>query len=338
MNISKLSLGLWVVLFAIGSGACVSMGTKDESDKPPIINEDIATKDAVNAGIKYGNPTLKQVGALIKERKVSGYVGEYLGKQIQANYERWTSLQLINAVSLFQNMASPNSPELFSFLVQQDRTLAIQLAWTLAARVPSLAMAQVIEESLTGALRDGGWHGQLIPELAEALMANRLKSAYTLAREGLTVTHHPSFADAMSFLQPKQASSDFMDYLSLAPLDELRQLNMRQVNVLACTKALSHLIRYPATVTHTKIHHLFYFAISRNLGLAEMGRKVIESYLPENKNYLAFLLIKEPTWVQLAYIESSRRNLSPVLGLFLGEIKKVSAQREVIDEINYAWR
>ena len=32
---------------------------------------------------------------------------------------------------------------------------------------------------------------------------------------------------------------------------------------------------------HANIHHLFYFAISRNLGLAEMGRNVIENYLPE---------------------------------------------------------
>ena len=79
---------------------------------------------------------------------------------------------------------------------------------------------------------------------------------------------------------------------------------------------------------------LFWNPRTRNPALAELGRGVVESYLPAHKDHMAFILSRHEPWVQIAYLESVRRKMTPKAGILLSELKEVSSQRDVVDEIN----
>jgi len=174
----------------------------------------------------------------------------------------------------------------------------------------------------------------LIPGTARAIMANKLTKSYTVVRQGLLMKGHEAFAEAMISLNPKAASSDFLDYLALAPPEELRQLTLSSVNLYTCMVILQHLAKVQAPISHPRIENLFFYSVSRANGLAELAQSAIERYLPRNKEHLAYNLTKLPVWVQIAYLENARRRMNPKVGILLAELKKVSSQRDVIEEID----
>jgi hypothetical protein len=138
----------------------------------------------------------------------------------------------------------------------------------------------------------------------------------------------------MIAIAPEQAAADFMVYLAQAPVEELRQLSLTSVDLFCCMEMLKHLQKVPVSIYHPNFSHLFYYATSRNQALAELGQEVLSGYSPKYNAYLAYLFGVQPEWVQLAYIEGIRRNMTPVATLFLFEVKKNSRHQEIIDEIN----
>jgi hypothetical protein len=48
---------------------------------------------------------------------------------------------------------------------------------------------------------------------------------------------------------------------------------------------------------------------------------------------MAMALARMPVWVQVAYIEGARRNMTASKRVFLTELKKLTAQTEVLDEL-----
>src|SRR5690606_4760486 len=132
----------------------------------------------------------------------------------------------------------------------------------------------------------------------------------------------------------RQASEDFLTYLALAPAEELRQLTLSSVNLYSCMIILKHMTYAPPSVANADFRHLFNYAVSRNNALAELAHAVLENYVPEHTDYLAQLLARQPVWVQMAYLENARRRMTPKVGLLLSELKKVSAQDDVISEID----
>ena len=172
-------------------------------------------------------------------------------------------------------------------------------------------MAKAIEKKLTQAITDNEISQMYWPKMAESIANNKLIHSYTILREGLNESNHVAFARAMILLKPTQASYDFMNYLAKAPIEELRQLNLSSVDIFSCIEILEHLQRFPVAVTHPRFEHLFFFAISRNTALAELSKKALSRYFPNGNNSLALTLARMPNWVQIAFVEGVRRQLSP---------------------------
>jgi hypothetical protein len=201
--------------------------------------------------------------------------------------------------------------------------------------MPSKAIANAAERELSRAIANDDESAVLVPLMAEAVRANRLVGSYTLLREGLMQTGHEAFAEAMAELQPNRASNDFMDYLATAPVEELRQMTLKTVNLYACMVALRHMLTRPVSLAHANADYLFLYSVSRNSGLSDMANAVIENnYLVDQRPQFALILSRMPVWVQLAYVENARRRQIPAVAVFLDELKKVAAQQEVIEEIN----
>ena len=97
---------------------------------------------------------------------------------------------------------------------------------------------------------------------------------------------------------------------------------------------LEHLAQHTTPVTHPQFDYLFFYSISRNQALAGLARKVLEPYFAKDRSYLAFRLTQMPKWVQLAFIEGGRRQMTPIFAKFLSELKKNTINQEVIEEIN----
>jgi hypothetical protein len=209
-----------------------------------------------------------------------------------------------------------------------------QLAWQLAADAPSQSMRHEIENYLTESVTENELSLVLIPAMADAVASNRLIESYTVVREGLLIANDIAFARAMIALNPQQASVDFLEYLAKAPVEELRQLTLKSVDVYTCTLILEHFQSYPPPVSNPRIDTLFLFTISRNNALAEMARDVLERYLPRHSESFAFSLSRLPAWMQIAFVERSSNRLTPVISLFLDDLKKATVDKDVIDEIS----
>ena len=311
--------------------------TPDQGEKTPdlpVINAETTLTGALDSAIDFGGPTLAKTKGLIEQREAGTAAARLIAEAISSNLLSYKKHQLFNAAHLLLATGEPIEVELFQRLVEASRPIAGQLGWQLAARRPSPALADAIEDVLGKSLIEGNEKQLLVPEMGQALIANRLQSSYTWARLGLMEKGSEEFANAMIHLDANQASADFLDYLARAPAAELRQLTLTSVNLYTCLIILKHLKALPPPAAHSSLDHLFLYAVSRNPALSELGRNVIEGLLPEHKDHLALLLARHEAWVQMAFLENVRRQLTPQLGLLLGELKTVTAQRAVVDEIN----
>ena len=84
---------------------------------------------------------------------------------------------------------------------------------------------------------------------------------------------------------------------------------------------------------HPNYEHLFSFAVSRNQSLSNYAIRVIEKASREHRAYLAQILARLSTQVQLAYIEKVIRTESNQTRSFLMELKSVSSKAIVLKEI-----
>lgn len=335
MTVSRLVLAL---ALALPLTACVSPdGDKRAEQKevvpPPKITADMPLDKALEAGIDFGGDTLQDVKHLIKKRGEQQKAAQLLEPSIRDGYEKWEHHQLLNAGHLYAATPAPLDPKLFHQLVSADRPIARQLGWQLAAAKPSAIIARAVEAELTRAVADNELDGVLLPQMATAVQTNRLKSSYTVVRNGLLAKGNEEFAAAMIALDPARASDDFLQYLALAPAEELRQLTLSSVNLYTCIAILRHMQRVPPSLGAAQFDHLFVFAVSRNTGLAELAQNVIETYVPQRTEVVAQSLARHPAWVQIAYLENARQKMNPKLGLLLGELKKATAENDVVEEI-----
>ncbi len=338
ITLKRTLLIIALTLSALPVACKTTDGTNQETDRkplppPPVINAQIPLDQALQAAITYGGDTLTQVKKEIKRREQGEAASKIVHDLLQANLQTYDHTQLINAGHLYVAMPVPLSPEFFRELIGSGRVLAQQLGWQLAAVKPSTALAKAIDLELTRALAEGEEDNLMIPQMANAVRANHLYSAYTLMRVGLMTKGDEEFAQAMIHLDPKRASDDFLLYISIPKAEELRQLTLSSINLYTAMAILKHMKSYPPTAGAVGFEHLFYFAVSRNLTLAEEAQTVIEEYIPTNTDLLAALLAKQPSWVQIAYLEAARRHMTPKQGILVGELQKTTAETDVVDEI-----
>ena len=326
-------LRFFVATLVLSSCVTPSSGTTSAEKNAPTIAKDMSLEDALQAGIDFGGDTARDVRKLISKRKQWPMAEKILYQAVQDGIIKYENTQLVNAVMLY--ISGPVSPQeaLFRQMVSSGRPLARQLAWQMAAALPGKVMRAAIEREMNRAVFDDEEDELLIPPMAGAVQANRMTSAYSLVRQGLFRTNNEEFAQAMATLNPDQASGDFLNYLALCPPEELRQLSVSTVNIFAATIALNHMMKYPPSVNHPQLETLFYYGISRNPGLSDIATGLLDNLAQKNQSAMALTLSRMPTWAQVAFIEGIRRNMTAQKRVFLGELKKVTSQIEVVDEL-----
>ena len=198
---------------------------------------------------------------------------------------------------------------------------------------PSAALARAIDQELSRALAEGEEDQLLIPEMANAVRANHLKGSYTLMREALMRKGSEEFALAMADLDPQLASEDFLNYLALAPAEELRQLTMSSVNLYSCLAILRHMQAVPPSAGAQNFEHLFAYAVSRNTGLAELAQIVLESYVPRGPSCYPSSSARARVGADRLHRKCKAAD-EPKVGLLLNALKANTAESDVVEEIN----
>jgi hypothetical protein len=324
------------LLAAAATGCATNPDDKraEEPVKPPTVTNAMELDEAITAGIDFGGNTLRDVKRLLKRRKQLDAAGAKVEARIAKEMTSLEHHQLINAVNLYASTPKHPPADLFRSLISSGRPLAAQLGWQLVAMKPTPALAAAVDQELTRAVAETDEDAVLMPQMANAVRAIQLKGAYTLVRQGLMSKGNEEFATAMIALDPNRASEDFMHYLALAGAEELRQLTVTSVEMYTCIAILKHLQTVPPSLANVNASHLFLYAVSRNMGLAELAQNVLESYIPANTELAALLLSRHPIWVQMAYIEGARRRMTPKIALLLAALKTSTAERDVASEID----
>ncbi|MFK7873979.1 MAG: hypothetical protein AB8C84_12575 [Oligoflexales bacterium] len=324
--------------FKIQSFLCLSMlffgCVTDSSYQPPVIDSSTDLSELLEAGVNFGGMTLAQVRQEVARRKVWPEAGKLLYEGIKNHKEDWPSSHLINAIHLYHLSKDSRSVEVFNSLLNAEKKSHQQLAWHMAALRPSPRMADAVDQALTKALMNGDLSQWMGSRMADAIAKNQLISSYSILKQGLFVTHDESYAKAMMSLKPRAASEDFLDYLAMAPVEELRQLSLNKVNMMTCSLMLSHFQEYPPSISHPRFEHLFLYSISRNNGFSELSSKVLERYYGRYGQQLAVQLASMPEWIQIAVVDHAGRNLTPGAGQFLKQLRKTTARNSVISEID----
>ena len=283
---------------------------------PKSVKKDTPLPVMIESAVVYGGITMQNTKRILRQNKAETKAQDYLLKNISSNYARMSSPRLINSINLLLWTKPQNLEGLFKKLLASNKVVHNQLGWHIASMAPTEAMKSAIDGVLSDKIIENSMTGLFVPKMAEAVSANNLKSAYTLLRQGLFESNHVAFVHAMIELDRRRSSIDFMDYLSLAPLEELRQLNLSSIDVFSASAILQHLASSPAPVNHRHVEFLFYYSISRNQALAELGQQALSAYLPENQKALAITLGRLPGWIQIAFVERMKRTMTPVLSLF----------------------
>jgi len=320
-----------LVLFASVATGCKT--TDNDSNTPPAITAEMPLDQALEAGVRFGAETGEKVKKLIMRRAEWPQTMALLGQSIRDNTQKYTDDQLINAAALYMSSPEHADPAVFESLVGSARPLARQIGWHLASAMPSPAIAKAIDRELSRAIQESDEESVLIPQMAMAIQNNGILTGYTWVRKGLFENGGDEFAKAMISLNPHKASSDFLEYLSLAPAEELRQMTVSSVNLYSCLVILQHLAKVHAPATNPFLGQLFAYSVSRNIGLSQVASATLDVYIAMARDQMALRLAQLPVWVQIAYLEHAQRKLTPAVTVFLEEFKGVASAPEVVEEI-----
>lgn len=324
----KLVMLAWLMM------SCVSPDTQQQ--QPPQLTLESDVEEAVDAAVKFGGPTLEFTKQIIREQKKQSEAVVRLDEKLNSStfLNEAPDSQLINTMNLLKSVDRRPRLDLFKSLIKHDRVAVRDMAWNIAANHPSKRMAALMESELTQAVTRSTEDRFLHPQMAVAVRQNQLKSAYTFVRLGLYEKGDDEFAKAMAALDPEKASDDFLPYLAKASVEELRQLNQTNINMYTCIVILQHLNIQPATIAHPLFSQLFLYAVSRNPGFSDLASMAIDKLMPAYKAELAQLLAQQPAWVQLSYVEGTKRRRSTYATVFLNELKTSTTHEEVSEEID----
>ncbi len=322
---------IFIVLWALGSG-CATVST-DES-KPPLISSETPFEEAIRIAIRYGGKRLDEFKDYARAGKFQPRVSSYTGQLILANGLSMPTGQLLHAAHLYRFSSPSLNPELLKQLLSANSESARKrIGWQMASLMPSAEVAAAIESLMSQAVVGGYENRYIMPEMADAVLENDVRSLYSFMRLGLLAQGNDSFAKAMAALQPASAARDFMDYLAIASLDDLRQMNQETVNMYSCLVILRFYLTHPLPVADPKVAQLYLYAISRNNALSDMARAVLDRQIPAFKAQMLHYLSRQPMEVQMAFVEGTRHSPSPNIKLLLSEFKSMTAFREVEQEI-----
>lgn len=325
----------WLFLAAfLHMAGCQTLRSPEDPPEPPQITSSMPIPEMGEAAIMFGGKTLEDTKKVVVQRKEQKEMAAWAEQKLADGSESVDPAIYANAVNLFLTYSPAYSVALMQKMVTAEREFTRQAGWKLAAQRPSKEIAAFIEQHLTEVVWKGNEENVLLPEMAEAVQANQVKTVYTLIRQGLMSNGAEVFARTMIVLNSDRSSYDFMDYLAKGSIEDLRQLNQKTVNALTCYVILNHFLSHGVALDHPRFEMLFYYAVSRNQAMSQLAGAVLEKHMAYSRENLAYALARLPIWLQMAYVEGSRTNPNPNVGLFLGDLKKLTAHREVVEEID----
>jgi len=321
-----------IVVAAFMIASCVSL-PKNGVEQPPEITSEMSIEECVQAGVRFGGTTLEAVKKRFAKKNEWGAVHQLTAKWLRSPDPEMVNREFLQLVNIYQSSLKKLDENVFLALIRSENDIQKQAGWQLAANFPEPRVAQWVDRELSQMLVTGTEEKNLFPQLAHAVQANRVKAAYSLMRMAMLKTGFDDFAKAMAALDPIRSSNDFFDYLSLATPEDLRQMSQSTVNVFTCMFILKHFLAYPADVNHPKSEMIFYYSISRNNGLSEIAKEVIQYGLNGSVAHVAQILARMPSWVQVAFVEGARSSQDQKLKLVLAELQTATSEQDVADEI-----
>jgi hypothetical protein len=324
---------LLVLTSFMGVAGCQTLESGAPTEKPQI-TRDMSLEDAYRKAVSYGAESLQELRELAKDRNQTAELHKIAEVDLLKEYDNLPTPVLLNVAHVYRVSGNTMNPEVLNRLARSKQEAIRRIGWRLASTRPSADVGRMIESLLSESLTKGRETDMLVPEMAMAIQENGIKSAYSFLVLGLMQQGAPEYANAMLALDANRASGPFIDYLNKADLDDLRQLNQKTVNLLTCTVIFRFFSENPLPLNHPGMPIIFQYAVSRNRALSEMAFAILDRHIPENRLALAVLLSRQPVPVQIAFIESSQRETTANLRLFLDDMKEVAQQKEVIEELN----
>jgi hypothetical protein len=324
---------LLILVSFLGTAACQTLDQGAPTEKPKI-TRDMSLEEAYRSAVSYGSETLQELRELAKDRSQLAELQRLAEADLLKEYDNLPTPVLLNVAHIYRVSGNNMNPEILNRLARSRQEAVRRIGWRLAASRPSAEVGRMIENLLSDALTRGREGDMLVPEMAMAVQENGIRNAYSFLVLGLMQQGAPEYANAMLALDANRASGPFIDYLNKADLEDLRQLNQKTINLLTCTVIFRFFSENPLPLNHPGVPIIFQYAVSRNRALSEMAFAVLDKHIPENRLALAVLLSRQQVPVQIAFIESSQRESTANLRLFLDNMKEVAQQKEVIEELN----
>lgn len=311
--------------------SCVSFSGNKEV---PEITTDMPLDLKLANAIDFGGETFKTVVKQISLEKRWGESENVLTSLILANSSSWQEAQILNATKLYERSGAKNVDLVFMKLLEIDKPLTTRLAWNLLRLGTGEKYKKLVDSVLSNALVEGTLDKHLIPEMANAVSLLDVKTVYGIMKLGLMKVGEGEFVVAMSRLYPNSSSDDMFDYLVLAGNDELRQRALKTVNTLTALQILEYLGTSPVSFGHKDLGKIFVYCASRNVGLRQAARVVVDKLVSKNSEILAYELARQPKWVQISIIESARRSMTANTKLLLKKLGSMTADENVAEEIS----
>ena len=253
------------------------------------------------------------------------------------NSPLWSVEQLERAVNIYQFAHHPYPWLVFSYILKSEHPQAAHLAWqSLRSLEPNDHHRNMVDQILSDSLHRGQLERHLVIEMAWIIGQWKVVEVYDVVKLGLLSRGDVEYVKAMAVLKPQQATSDFLDYLALVPDHDLRQLSMDSIDSLTANAILVHLRTYLPELGHAHLEKIFGFAASRQMNLKNLATQIIDELVPSAPVVMAYLLSRQPHWVQYSVIEEARRSMTGNRKLLLTHLAQTTADQHIAQEIALA--
>lgn len=324
-----------MLLLALGLMMFGCVSVQEQNMRSIQIDTNSPLKKVIWSAITKSGAQMIKAKEWISKNKNWKETQSILYQYLATHHPRLPKNLLRNSAHLYTYIQHPASIRLMYDMVNSSQEESKKAGWTIAAELPTKEVREFIERQVSHLIINERDAELKIPELAKAIAANDVKSSYSILKSGLMETGDIEFAKAMVYMKKKGSSREFLEYLIQASPEELRQLSIKKVNPLTATYILKHMKSFPPSISSTMFSYLFYYSVSRYPAFSELTFEIFDRYASDSDQvYISALLARMPKWVQIAFVENTRRNMNITRKRILIGLKNSSALPDVIDEIS----